>query len=38
MCSGTEWREIETAAQVGIEARGFICESCGFVRLHTRDL
>jgi hypothetical protein len=35
---GAEWREIQAAAQVDVEVRGFVCESRGFVRRHARDL
>lgn len=37
MCSGSDWREPETT-EVGVDAVGFVCASCGFIRLHVRDL
>jgi hypothetical protein len=38
MCAGSEWRQIEETATVGIEAIGLACTTCGFIRLHARDL
>jgi hypothetical protein len=38
MCSGAEWIAIERSADIGVEAVGFSCGACGFIRMHRRDL
>ena len=38
MCAGSDWRQIEKPEKGGIEAVGFACTTCGFIRLHARDL
>jgi hypothetical protein len=38
LCAGSDWREIEPAPTNGTEAVGFACTTCGFIRLHSRDL
>lgn len=38
MCAGSEWRELEGPIDVGVEAVGFACANCGYLRLHWRDL
>lgn len=37
MCAGSEWRELETVS-VGVDAVGFACVTCGYIRLHAREL
>ena len=38
MCTGSDWREVETQAEIGVQAVALVCASCGFIRLHARDL